>query len=155
MKHLTAQLRNVSPDGAWDSDELKRMKDNCDRAGVIFEAIRMDSNYIMLRNGPERDRRLEAIMGNVQKASKVDVKVITHHWTVIPIRRNAKAPGRGAVLQPANRAATASTARIWIGWGSCKRWFIRYCIAVTRLFARWMAPGQAQARAGVSLIPAP
>ena len=33
----------------------------------------------------------------------------------------ANVPGRGAVLQPANRAATASTLRIWIGRGSCKR----------------------------------
>ena len=55
----------------------------------------MDSEYIMLRKGPERDRRLEAIMGNIQKASQVGVKVITHHWTLIPIRRNARVPGRG------------------------------------------------------------
>jgi hypothetical protein len=70
VKHLTAQMRKVAPDGAWDSDELKRMKDNCDKAGMIFEAIRMDSDYIMLRKGPERDRRLDAIMGNIQKASR-------------------------------------------------------------------------------------
>src|SRR5260370_18473144 len=50
-------------------------------------SIRMDSEYIMLRSGSERDRRLDAIMGNVEKASKAGVKVITHHWTVIPIRR--------------------------------------------------------------------
>ena len=61
----------------------------------------MDSDYIMLRNGPERDRRLEAIIGNIQKASQVGVKVITHHWTVIPIRRNAKVPGRGGVTYEA------------------------------------------------------
>src|SRR6266700_7751744 len=61
VKHLTVQLRSVAKDGSWDSDELKRMRDNCDRAGVTFEAIRMDSDYIMLRNGSERDRRLEAI----------------------------------------------------------------------------------------------
>jgi mannonate dehydratase len=97
VKHLTAQVRKVAPDGAWDADELRRMKDNCDKAGVIFEAIRMDSEYIMLRSGPERDRRLDAIMGNIEKASHAGVKVITHHWTVIPIRRNTQLPGRGGV----------------------------------------------------------
>lgn len=97
VKHLTAQLRKVSQDGSWDLDELKRMKDNCDHAGFIFEAIRMDSEYIMLKKGPERDRRLEAILGNIQKASQVGVKVITHHWTLIPIRRNAQVKGRGGV----------------------------------------------------------
>src|SRR3981081_1636449 len=101
VKHLTAQLRKVSEDGSWDLDELKRMKDNCDTAGFVFEAIRMDSEYIMLRKGPERDRRLDTIMGNIQKASQVGVKVITHHWTLIPIRRNAEVKGRGGVTYAA------------------------------------------------------
>jgi hypothetical protein len=95
VKHLTSQVRKVGPDGAWDADELKRMKDNCDTAGMQFEAIRMDADYIMLPKGPERDRRLDAIIGNIQKASQVGVKVITHHWTVIPIRRNSQVAGRG------------------------------------------------------------
>ena len=57
-RHLTAQISKRSPDGAWDLDDMKRMKDNCDKYGVVFEAIRMDSDYIMLRKGAERDRRL-------------------------------------------------------------------------------------------------
>src|SRR4030081_3812329 len=101
VKHLTAQMRKVSKDGAWDLDELKTMKENCDKAGFIFEAIRMDSEYIMLRKGPERDRRLDVIMGNIQKASQVGVTVITHHWTLIPIRRNATVPGRGGATYAA------------------------------------------------------
>ena len=101
VKHLTAQVRNVGADGSWASDELLRMRDNCDKAGMTFEAIRMDSEYIMLRSGPERDRRLDAIMGNIEKASKAGVKVITHHWTVIPIRRNAQTPGRGGATYAA------------------------------------------------------
>ena len=101
VKHLTAQVRKAGPDGAWDSDELKRMRENCDKGGMTFEAIRMDSEYIMLAKGGERDRRLDAIMGNIQKASQVGVKVITHHWTVIPIRRNGQRPGRGGVTYAA------------------------------------------------------
>ena len=101
VKHLTAQVRNVGADGSWASDELLRMRDNCDKAGMTFEAIRMDSEYIMLRNGSERDRRLDAIMGNIEKASKAGVKVITHHWTVIPIRRNSQTPGRGGATYAA------------------------------------------------------
>lgn len=101
VKHLTAQVRKVGLDGAWDADELKRMKDNCDKAGMTFEAIRMDDDYIRLPKGPERDRKLDAIIGNIQKASQVGVKVITHHWTVIPIRRNSNVPGRGGVTYAA------------------------------------------------------
>lgn len=95
VKHLTGQVGKRSPDGGWDLDELKRMKDDCDKYGVTFEAIRMDSGYITLRKGPERDRALDSVIGNIQKASTVGVKIITHHWTVIPIRRNQKTPGRG------------------------------------------------------------
>jgi mannonate dehydratase len=95
IKHLTAQVAKVSPEGAWDLDELKRMKDNCDRHGVIFEAIRMDPEYIKLPKSAQRDRRLDSILGNIQKAAQAGVKVITFHWTVIPIRRNERRPGRG------------------------------------------------------------
>jgi mannonate dehydratase len=95
VKHLTAQVRGSETDGAWNLEELKRMRENCDKFGVAFEAIRMDSEYIYLRKGPERERRLESILGNIRKASQVGVKVITYHWTVIPIRRNQRTAGRG------------------------------------------------------------
>ena len=95
VKHLTIQISKRAPDGAWDLDEMKRMKDSADHYGVMLEAIRMDSDYIMLRKGADRDRQLDIIAGNIQKASQIGVKIITHHWTVIPIRRNAQVPGRG------------------------------------------------------------
>ncbi|HYM05109.1 MAG TPA: mannonate dehydratase, partial [Terriglobales bacterium] len=105
VKHLTAQIHKLSPDGGWDLDELKRMKDNCDQYGVNFEAIRTISdspdsrgtNYIRLRPGPERDRELDKIIGNIKKAAEVGVGILTYHWTVIPIRRNTRTPGRGGV----------------------------------------------------------
>ena len=95
VKSLTVQVEHVGENGEWDLDELQKMKDNCDKAGVDLEAIRMDSTYITLRKGVERDRRLAAIVENIRKASKVGVKVITNHWWVIPIRRNGQTPGRG------------------------------------------------------------
>ena len=97
VKHLTVVMRKRAQDGGWDPDELKMMKDNCDRYGVQLEAIRMDSDYIKLGKGSERDRKLDSIIGNIGKAAQVGVKLITYHWTVIPIRRNAQTPGRGGV----------------------------------------------------------
>ncbi|MBL8230799.1 MAG: mannonate dehydratase [Bryobacterales bacterium] len=96
VTHLTAQMRR-RPEG-WDADELHRMRENCDRMGVQLEALRMDAEYITMRPGPDRDREIEIIAGNVEKASKIGVKVITYHWTVIPIRRNQKTTGRGNVV---------------------------------------------------------
>ena len=95
VKHLTVMLSKKSPEGAWDPDELARMKDDCDHYGVQLEAIRMDPGYITLRKGPERERTLDAIFGNIRKASEAGVKIITYHWTVIPIQRNTRTPGRG------------------------------------------------------------
>ena len=103
VKHLTVMLSKKSPEGEWDQDELKRMKDDCDHYGVQLEAIRMDPSYITLRKGPERDRVLEAILRNIRKASEAGVKIITYHWTVIPIQRNTRTPGRGGSTYAAFR----------------------------------------------------
>ena len=45
-------------------------KDDCDRCGVTFEAIRMDPDSIVPGKGPERDRELDTIIGNIRKAAK-------------------------------------------------------------------------------------
>ncbi len=97
VRHLTAQVRKRLADGGWDRDELRRMKEDCDRKGLILEAIRMDPDYITMRRGPNRDRALDNIIGNIEKASEAGVKIITYHWTVIPIRRNRQTSGRGEV----------------------------------------------------------
>jgi mannonate dehydratase len=97
VKHLTAQVKKRSADGGWDLDELKGIRDACGRAGVVFEAIRTDPEYITLPKGAARDRTLDLFLKNIEKASKAGVKLITYHWTVIPIRRNRQIPGRGGV----------------------------------------------------------
>jgi mannonate dehydratase len=57
----------------------------------------MEPDYITLRKGPERDREIDKIVHNIEKASSVGVRIITYHWTVIPIRRNRQTSGRGKV----------------------------------------------------------
>ena len=108
VRHLMPQVRKKSEEGAWDLDELKMMKDNCDQYGVDFEGIRMGSrfgsstDYLRLEKNPERDRAIEIINGNIQKASQVGVKVISYHWGILPILQRYLPPGRGG--------------------SSCKRW---------------------------------
>lgn len=96
VKHLTAQFNN-QPGKAWDTEELKRIRDNCARYGVVLEAIRMESDYIRLPKGPERDRELDVIAANIRKSAQVGVKIVTYHWELIPYRRNAERKGRGDV----------------------------------------------------------
>jgi mannonate dehydratase len=95
VRHLTIQVSNRPDGNGWDLDNLKRMRDKCDRLGVVLEAIRMDPNYIKAPKGVDRERELELVLANIAKAGEVGVKVITYHWTVIPIRRNRNTPGRG------------------------------------------------------------
>lgn len=102
VRHLTTNMGGSESGAAkaagraeWDLDAMKRWKESCDAAKMVWEAIRMDAGYIYLKPGAERDRKLAAIIGNIQKAGQVGVKIITMHWTLIPIRRNHRAPGRG------------------------------------------------------------
>src|SRR6476646_6443379 len=99
VKHLTVQMRKRA--GGWDADELKRMREDCDKYGVTLEAIRMDADYILQPKGAERDRELETILRNIERVSQAGVKIITYHWTLIPIRRNKQTKGRGNVTYAA------------------------------------------------------
>jgi mannonate dehydratase len=91
VRHLT----NIMDKDEWNIDDMKRWKELCDSNGMIWEAIRMDSSYIYLPPGIERDKKIVEIIDDIKKASQVGVKVITMHWTMIPIRRNTTTPGRG------------------------------------------------------------
>ena len=85
----------LDADGPWDGDGLKRMQDDCQKAGMTLEGVRMDSVYIIMKPGEGRDRYLDIIRENIRKASAAGISLISYHWTMIPIRRNAKVPGRG------------------------------------------------------------
>ena len=84
--------------GAFDLDLLKKLKDNCDAAGIWLEGLRMDSGYIILKQKPDQDKKIDQISENIRKAAQVDVHLISQHWTMIPIRRNGTAPGRGGAV---------------------------------------------------------
>ncbi len=81
--------------GAFDMDLLQRMKDECDKVGMWMEAFRMDSGYIVLKDPSDQDKKLDQICENIRKTALVEVHIISQHWTMIPIRRNGTAPGRG------------------------------------------------------------
>lgn len=95
VKHLTIRAPKTDASGSWDPAELRRMKENCERLGMTLEAIRMDPTYITQSTPDARERELDKVLVNVKRAGEAGVKVITYHWTVIPIRRNRKTPGRG------------------------------------------------------------
>ena len=86
--------------GAFDLDALKRMRDFCDSMGVTIEGFRMDSGYIVMKPGPDRERKLDQVCENIRKARAIGVGLISQHWTAMPIRRNGSEPGRGDSVYP-------------------------------------------------------
>ena len=86
--------------GAFDLDALKRMRDLCDATGMTIEGFRMDSGYIVMKPGPDRDRKLDQVCDNIRKTRAIGVGLISQHWTAIPIRRNGTEPGRGDSVYP-------------------------------------------------------
>lgn len=90
VRHLTNSM-----DGKWNLEEMMKWKEELDKLNMTWEAIRMDSGYIYARTLEEREKKLLEVAENIKKASAVGVKVVTMHWTLIPIRRNGHTPGRG------------------------------------------------------------
>src|ERR1700761_1107790 len=46
----------LNASGPWDLDELKRGQDACHNADMVMEGVRMDSAYIIMKEGPVRER---------------------------------------------------------------------------------------------------
>src|ERR1700749_922980 len=69
--------------GAFDLDKLKRMREVCDAAGMTIEGFRMDSGYIVMKPGAERDRKIDQVLENIRKTHLVGVGLISQHWTMI------------------------------------------------------------------------
>src|SRR5580700_4694394 len=85
----------LEADGDWDFDRLQMMQENCHRADMVLEGVRMDSVYIVMQEGSERERYVDVIRENLRKASRAGIALVSYHWTMIPIRRNLTTPGRG------------------------------------------------------------
>ena len=110
-RYLTAAARNtglveqpsavkgggaeLTAEGPWNLDQMKKMQDDCQKAGMVLECIRMSSAYILMKPGPERERFLDTLRDNIRKTSQAGAALISYHWTMIPIRRNFTAAGRG------------------------------------------------------------
>jgi mannonate dehydratase len=85
----------MTAEGPWDLDLMKRMQDDCHNAGMTLECIRMSSAYIAMKPGPDRERFLDVLRDNIRKVSQAGCTLISHHWTMIPIMRNFNVAGRG------------------------------------------------------------
>jgi mannonate dehydratase len=95
MSHFPHAGGALNAVGPWDLDALKRGQEACQSLGMVMECIRMDSAYIVMKEGPDRERYLDILRDNIRKAGQAGVAIVALHWMMIPIDRNIIVPGRG------------------------------------------------------------
>ncbi len=61
MKQWPHEGGFLNADGPWDSDELMRWQDNCRAADMVLEAVRTDSAYIIMMEGPQCEKYSDLI----------------------------------------------------------------------------------------------
>ncbi len=105
VNHYCARVSKLSPEGVWDIDEMKRMKDLSDKNDVSLENLYLGLTSggidrqlwpnILLGKRPERDREIEIINGNIKKTAEVGISSIQYDMTILPIMNKYLPPGRG------------------------------------------------------------
>ncbi len=85
--------------GYWDVDELSRLRERCDRAGLSIEGIENVPHQHwdrILRGQPGRDEQLEHYRTTIRNMGRVGIPVLGHHYMPTYVwRTDMQAKGRG------------------------------------------------------------
>jgi mannonate dehydratase len=97
VNHIEIEEYVQSEAGDWDLDDLKKKRDFADKHGIIISSLnfskirdkiktktRKEINHIMLGTDGERDRQIEIIARNIEKAAAIGVPVMRYHWRMEP-----------------------------------------------------------------------
>ena len=71
----------LNADGPWDGDELMQWQDNCSAVDMVLEAVRVDSAYIIMKEGPQPEKYADLICENIRKAGRAGIKLVSYHQT--------------------------------------------------------------------------
>ena len=108
VKHIEVEEFKRSEDGDWDLDDLRRMRDIANKNDVTISSLnfskirakndsktRKELNHIMAGTKGERDRQIEVIAGNIEKAAAIGVPIMRYHWRMEPdAYRNGKSKSK-------------------------------------------------------------
>jgi len=97
VKHIEIEHIKRSDEGDWDLDNLKRLRDIADKNDVIINTLNFSQvvanddpkhkkylNHIMAGNEGKRDRQIEVIARNIEKAKTIGVPMMRYHWRMSP-----------------------------------------------------------------------
>jgi mannonate dehydratase len=107
VTHVCGGPEPKTPDrGYWTVDELSRVRDLCDKAGITLAMMwepflhsthvdAADRPAILLGKSPDRDRDIECFQKHVEHCAAVGVGAVKYNLTLLGVPRTARTPGRG------------------------------------------------------------
>ena len=99
VKHVEVEHIKQSELGDWDLDELKRLRDITEKNDLTINMLNFSktlyrsdrnkelfrgNNHIMAGTEGERDRQIDVIARNIEKAAAIGVPAMRYHWRVVP-----------------------------------------------------------------------
>ncbi|MGD9853707.1 MAG: mannonate dehydratase [Planctomycetaceae bacterium] len=94
----------ITEDRRWDLDEIRRMQDKSDAAGVKLEilggplangSLYGPFPHILLGKDPERDREIELFCDMIGVAARAGVPCVKYNLSILKVLRTEPTPGRG------------------------------------------------------------
>ena len=114
VKHVEVEHIKQSEAGDWDLDELKRLRDLADKNDFSISMLNFSktryrsdrnkelfrgNNHIMAGTEGERDRQIDVICRNIEKAAAIGVPAMRYHWRMVPgDYRNHKVKDRPSLV---------------------------------------------------------
>ena len=94
----------LDEDRRWSLDEIRRMQDKCEAAGIQLEilggALANGSLFgpfpnILLGKDPERDREIDLFCDLIRTAARAGVPCVKYNLSILKVLRTEPTPGRG------------------------------------------------------------
>lgn len=107
VTHVCGCPEDRSPErGYWTVEELARVRDLCEAAGLILEMVwepflrsshidNVDRPAIMLGRSPDRDWDIECFQKHIENCAAVGVRTVKYNLSIIGKPRTRDTPGRG------------------------------------------------------------
>lgn len=94
----------ITGDRRWELDEIRRMQDKCDAAGIKLEilggALANGTLFgpfpnILLGRDPERNREIDLFCDMIRTAARAGVPCVKYNLSILKVLRTEPTPGRG------------------------------------------------------------
>ncbi len=96
MRSVVSAVYDVKPGQVWPEESIKRVKDDCEKNGLIFDIVESIPVPEDIKLGSENaDELIEVYCENIRRCAKYGVKCVTYnfmpvfHWTRTQLDKEA------------------------------------------------------------------